>query len=118
MKFMKLLIKGSIRNGRVMSSWKAARTILLYQKGDRNAIENRRLISITNYIYRIFTCLMARAIQSINSKVEIYSDSQKGFIKKTNGCSEHGIILNELLHNANRNREDLVMTTIDFTNAF
>jgi hypothetical protein len=61
---------------------------------------------------------MARAFQKVNSKVHIFSDSQKGFIKKTNGCSEHGILLNELLHNANRNRENLVVTAIDFTNAF
>jgi hypothetical protein len=50
--------------------------------------------------------------------VHIFSDSQKGFIKKTNGCNEHSIILNELLHNANRNRESLIVTAIDFTNVF
>jgi hypothetical protein len=61
---------------------------------------------------------MARAIQNINSKTDIFSDSQKELIRETNGCSEHGIILNELLHNANRNRESLVVTAIDFTNAF
>jgi hypothetical protein len=61
---------------------------------------------------------MVRAIQNINSKVEIFSDSQKSFIKKTNGCSEHRIILNELFHNANRNKESLVVTAIDFINAF
>jgi hypothetical protein len=51
-------------------------------------------------------------------KVYIFSDSQKGFIKKTNGCSQYGILLNELFHNANRNRESLIVTAIDFTNAF
>jgi hypothetical protein len=61
---------------------------------------------------------MARAFQNINSKVHIFSDSQKRFIQNTNGCIEHGIKLNELLHNAHRNREGLVVTAIDFTNAF
>jgi hypothetical protein len=61
---------------------------------------------------------MARAIQNTNSETQIFSDSQKGFIRKTNGCREPGIILNELLHNANRNRESSVVTAIDFTNAF
>jgi hypothetical protein len=117
-KFMKLLVRASIRSGRVMSTWKEAKTILLHKKGDREDIGNWRPISITNCMYRIFTCLMARAFQKINSKVHIYSDSQKGFIRKTNGCSEHGIILNELLHKANRRRENLVVTAIDFTNAF
>jgi hypothetical protein len=35
-----------------------------------------------------------------------------------NRCSEHGIILNELRHNANRNSESLITTVIDFTNVF
>jgi hypothetical protein len=61
---------------------------------------------------------MARATQATNSKAHIYSDNQKGFIKKTNGCREHGIILNERLHDANRNKQSLVATAIDFTNAF
>jgi hypothetical protein len=101
-----------------MNTWKEANTILLHKKEDREEIGNWPPISITNCTYRIFPCLMARAFQSINSKVYIYSDSQKGFIKKTNGCSEHGIILNELLHNVHRNREGLVVTAIDLTKAF
>jgi hypothetical protein len=117
-KFMKLLVRGCMRSGRVISTWKEAKTILLHKKGSRDEIGNWRPISITNCIYRIFTCLMARAFQFVNSKVHIFSDSQKGFIKKSNGCSEHGIILNELLHNANRNKEGLVVMAIDFTNAF
>jgi hypothetical protein len=117
-KFMKNIIRASLRNGRVISTWKEAKTILIHKKGNREEIGNWRPISITNCMYRIFTCLMARTIQRINSKIHIFSDSQKGFIKKTNGCSEHSIILNELLHNANRNRESLIMTAIDFTNAF
>jgi hypothetical protein len=62
--------------------------------------------------------MMSRAFQDVNSRNRIFSDSQKGFIQKTNGCSEHGIMLNELLYNAHRNRDDLIVTAIDFTNAF
>jgi hypothetical protein len=56
---------------------------------------------------------MARAFQAMNAKSK-YSR----FIQKTNGCTEHAIILNELMHDANRNRKNLVMTAIDFSNAF
>jgi hypothetical protein len=62
--------------------------------------------------------LLARAFQDINSRVGIFSDSQKGFIKTTNGCSEHGIVSNEPVHNANRMRDTLVVTAIDLANAF
>jgi hypothetical protein len=116
--FMRLLIGACIRNGRIPDSWKQARTILLHKKGSREEIGNWRPISITNCVYRIFTCVMARSWQALNSKVHIYSDSQKGFIQKANGCSEHAILLNEILHQASRRHEDLIVTAIDFANAF
>jgi hypothetical protein len=53
---------------------------------------------------------MARAFQEMNSRYAILSDAQKGFIKKTNGCSEHGIILNEFLQDARRKCKNLIDT--------
>jgi hypothetical protein len=117
-RFMKNIIQGCITCGRVMESWKRAKTILIYKKGDRTDPQNWRPISITNCLYRVFTCLMARCFQEINTDYQLFSDHQKGFIKKTNGCTEHGIILNELFHDARRNHKGLVITAIDFTNAF
>jgi hypothetical protein len=117
-KFVRTLVRGIIKNGRVMSSWKEARTILIHKKGDRDEIPNWRPFSITNCMYRIFTCLMARAIQDINSRTKIFSETQKGSIQKTNGCSEHGIVLSELLYEAHRNKNNLVVTATHFTNAF
>jgi hypothetical protein len=115
---MKHIVEASIRCGHVMTSWKEARTILLHKKGDREVIRNWRPISITNCAYRIFTCLLARAFQDINARYGVFTDPQKGFIKKRNECSEHGIMLNELFPDARRGHKDLVMTTIDFTNVF
>jgi hypothetical protein len=100
--FMKLLVGADIRNGRILSSWKEARAILLHKKGDREQVRNWRAVSIANCVYRVFTCLMARSWQAINAKARLYSDVQKGFVKATNGCSEHAIILNELFEGANR----------------
>jgi uncharacterized C2H2 Zn-finger protein len=117
-KFLRYIIGAAIRCGKVMGSWKEARTILLFKKGDQTEVANWRPITITNCIYRIFTCLMARAFATINAQYHIYSDNQKGFIRKTNGCSEHSIMLNELYNDAARTRQDLVITTIDFSNAF
>jgi hypothetical protein len=107
-----------MQTGKTLDLWKEARTILLYKKGERDKIQNWRPISITNCIYHIFICLMARAWQAVNSNLHFFADSQNSFIQKTSGCSEHGIIFNELLHIANRNNEALIVTTIDFTRAF
>jgi hypothetical protein len=60
-KFIRILVEACVRNGRVLESWKEARTILLHKKGERDQIQNWRPISITNCVYRIFTCLMARS---------------------------------------------------------
>jgi hypothetical protein len=117
-RFMKNIIQGCTTCGRIMESWKNAKTILIYKKGNRADPQNWRPISITNCLYRVFTCLMARSFQDINKDHQLFSDHQKGFIKRTNGCTEHGIILNELFHDANRNHKGLVITAIDFTNAF
>jgi hypothetical protein len=67
---------------------------------------------------RIYTYLMARAFQQMNLEHGIHVDAQKGFIKKTNGSSEHGILLNEMFQAANREKQDLIVTAIDFSNAF
>jgi hypothetical protein len=115
--FMKHTIKASIRCEQVMTSWKEAQTILLHKKGNREVIGNWRPVSITNCAYWIFTCLLARAFQDINARYGVFTDPEKGFIKKTSGCSEHGIMLNELFLDARRRHKGLGMTTVDFTNA-
>jgi hypothetical protein len=73
--FMKRMIKTSIRCGRVTTSWKEARTILLHKKGDREVIGNWRPISITNRAYRIFVCLLARALKDINARYGLFTDA-------------------------------------------
>jgi hypothetical protein len=61
---------------------------------------------------------MASAFQHMNLQHGIYVDAQKGFIKKTNRCSEHGILLNGLFQDVKRKNKDLIVTVIDFWNAF
>jgi hypothetical protein len=116
--FMRHIIKAIIQSRRVLGSWKEARTVLIYKKGDRNDPRNWRPITMTNFLYRIYTCLMARAFQQMNVQYGIYANVQKGFIKKTKGCSEHAIMLNELFNDAKRKSKELIGTAIDFTNAF
>jgi hypothetical protein len=54
-KFMKNVVRACLRNGRIISTWKEAKTILLHKKGGRDQIENWRPISITNCMYRLLT---------------------------------------------------------------
>jgi hypothetical protein len=61
---------------------------------------------------------MTKAFQEVNSREAIFIDAQKGLIKRTNGCLEHGIILNELFQDPKRNGKSLMVMAVDFTNAF
>jgi hypothetical protein len=47
---LKQIIKVSSRCERVMTTWKEARTILRYKKGDRNVVTNWPPISMANCI--------------------------------------------------------------------
>jgi hypothetical protein len=102
----------------VFDSWKAAQTVLVYKKKEQIDSKNWRAITIANCKYRIYTCLIARTFQQVNSRHGIYTDVQKGFIKKTSEYSEHSIIWNELFQDAKRKRKDLIITAIDITNVF
>jgi hypothetical protein len=51
-------------------------------------------------------------------KISTFLRPSERIYQKKNGCTEHGIILNELIHDARRNNKGLVVTAIDFTNAF
>jgi hypothetical protein len=62
--------------------------------------------------------LMARVFQHINRPHGIYVDIEQRFIKKPNGCSERGILWNELFQDAKRKNKDLIATAVDFSNAF
>jgi hypothetical protein len=58
--------------------------------------------------------MMARAFQQMNMQHGIYVDVKKGFIKKTNGCSEQGMIWNELFQDSKRKNKNLIVGAIDF----
>jgi hypothetical protein len=54
----------------------------------------------------------------MNLQYGISVDRPKSFIKKTNGCREHGRLLNELFQDVKMKNKALIMTAIHFSNAF
>jgi hypothetical protein len=117
-KFMRHIRQATIRCGPRFDPSKEARAVLIYKRGDREGQNNSRQITITHYLYRIYKCRMARVFQEVNSRSAIFIDAEKGLIKKTNGCSEQGIIVNELSQGANRKNKNLKATATDFMNGF
>ena len=116
--YLKELFTRILEHKKVPQDWLEAHTILLHKKGAEDNLSNWRPISITCCTYRIFTALLSRALQTLNQTEQFYSKTQKGFIQKCNGCTEHSILINELMAQANRDKTSLIATTIDCTNAF
>ena len=116
--FLQTLFEAIWTAHKVPTTWKMAKTVLLYKKGDTKELSNWRPISLTNCSYRIFTAVIAEIIQERNHVEDIFSNTQKGFIARCNGCTEHSIMVNELFNDARRRNTNLITLTIDCTNAF
>ena len=103
---------------RIPSSWKTSELKLIYKKGDMNEPKNWRPIAIANSIYRIFSCTIAKIMMKLNRQYQIFSVEQKGFIENREGCFQNAITIQELLADAQRHNKQLLVTTLDFRNAF
>ena len=117
-KFLRLIFKNIIHFKRIPDSWKTADMKLLYKKGEKDNPRNWRPLSIANSIYRIFSCSITNIISKLNFKYNFYSEEQRGFIKNRDGCFDNNITIQELFADAKRNSKDLIITTLDFRNAF
>jgi hypothetical protein len=49
---------------------------------------------------------------------KIFSMAQNGFVAGIQGCMEHAVLTREMIAHDNRNRKNLRMVQIDFSNAF
>lgn len=117
-KFFCLISKVIVKKGRVPHGWKKSIMRLLYKKGDINCPSNWRPISISNSIYRIFSCVWAKSINKAHLNLHIFSNVQRGFIEAVNGCSDNAMIISELFYDAMRNHRNIFVTALDFKNAF
>jgi hypothetical protein len=110
-----------VKYGRVPRTWKRSRTVFLYKKREVSLPENWRPITITSCIYWIFTSMISEFFQQKIHKAgrrKIFLLSQKGFIAGVQGCMEHAVLTREMIAHAKRQKKNLHMVQIDFSNAF
>jgi hypothetical protein len=115
------LFGSCIKDAQVPTTWKRSRTVFLYKKGEVSDPTNWRPITITSYVYRIFTSMISEFIQQHIHKCgrrKIFSASQKGFVMGIQGCMEHAVLTREMIAHAKRHKKNLFMVQIDFSNAF
>jgi hypothetical protein len=119
--FIAKVFKSCVKHGNVPETWKISKTVFLYKKGDMTAACNRRPITITSCLYRLYMAMNATFIQMKMHKqdnIRIFSNSQKGFVAGVPGCVEHAVMTRELIAHAIHHKRDLHMVQIDFRNAF
>ncbi|KAK3908768.1 Retrovirus-related Pol polyprotein from type-1 retrotransposable element R2 [Frankliniella fusca] len=101
---------------RVPTAWKAARTILLYKKGERKDLSNWRPISLSSCIYKVYSGILAARLARWAATSGAISSVQKGFMP-AEGCLEHNFTVQECIDMAKTGTE-LVLTWLDLRNAF
>lgn len=103
---------------RIPESWKHSRTILIHKKGDLDNPSNWRPIALCRTIFKIFTGLLATRLTEWLIRNDLLHNGQKGFLPY-DGVMEHNYILQHRLREARRrNRPDVFLACVDFSDAF
>ena len=106
-----------LKEKKIPRTWKEAKTILLYKKGDRALISNWRPISLSNTIYKIYAAVLADRLGRWAATNGAVSRVQKGFMQ-AEGCMEHNFLLQQCLDDARETGKELTVTWLDLSNAF
>ena len=93
---------------KIPTSWKEAKIILLYKKGDKTDIKNYRPISLLSHVYKIFTRILQTRIKEILD--ENQPREQAGF--------RSAYALNQVIEKANEYNLELCVGYIDYEKAF
>jgi hypothetical protein len=104
------------RLGHIPHPWTKSTTILLHKKGHKADVSNWRPISLSNTIAKIYSSVLAERLANWATRNQRLSESQKGFMP-IDGCAEHNFVLQSIITDARRNRQQCCIAWLDLTNA-
>ena len=108
-----------IEKSQVPSAWQQASIILIHKNGDSNNPSNYRPIALTSTIGKVFNSIMSKRIQSFTRSNNIIDTKvQKGFLDNLSGCTEHSLVLQNIIRHARRTKHALHCIWLDLRNAF
>ncbi|KAK3918528.1 Retrovirus-related Pol polyprotein from type-2 retrotransposable element R2DM, partial [Frankliniella fusca] len=102
---------------RIPASWKKAKTILIYKKGDASDLSNWRPIALSSCLYKLYTSVLADRLSAWGLRTGALSSIQKGFVP-AEGCLEHNFLLQQCLDFARESGAELCVSWLDLKNAF
>ena len=100
------------------STWRRARTIPIFKKGDTSEYGNFRPISLLPTIYKIFTGILSQRLTSVAVTLGWLSPEQKGFLPGVQGIQEHSHLLQTVIEEAKASRRNIFIAWLDLANAF
>jgi len=83
-----LLFQRSFDEGVVPESWKAAKVIPIFKKGDRSDPGNYRPISLTSVVCKVFESIIREGIINHMLSNNLLSNTQHGFLLKRSCMSQ------------------------------
>ena len=112
---LSILFNLSFSTGHIPSEWKLANIVPVHKKGDKNAIENYRPISLTCLIMKIFEkCIRNELLRLCQDKIHF---SQHGFLPSKSCTTQLIPFVNDITLNLNNNyTTDIIY--FDFAKAF
>ncbi|KAK3925231.1 hypothetical protein KUF71_002617 [Frankliniella fusca] len=112
-----IILNRCLREGRIPVSWKGARTVLIYKKGDKKDLSNWRPISLCDCFYKLFTGILAARLGRWAAATGAVSPCQKGFMP-SEGCLEHNFALQQCIDEVKVSSRHLAVAWLDLRNAF
>ena len=104
-----------LKEKKLPQSWKEAKIILLYKKGDKADIKNYRPISLLSHAYKIFTRIIQNRIKHI---LDTNQPREQAGFREGYSTTDHLQALNQLIEKANEYQLKLCIGFIDYEKAF
>ena len=105
------------RTARMPQDWKGGSIRLLFKKGDPSLCKNYRPVVLLRACYKIYTSILTDRLYNIAERHKLLHASQEGF-RRHRSCGRQAQSLFWAYQEARRRRESLVVTFLDFANAF
>ena len=99
----------------IPTTWKEAKIILLYKKGDKADVKNYRPISLLSHLYKIFT----KVIQNrIKDRLDSNQPREQAGFRAGFSTTDHLQAINQLIEKANEYQLQLCLGFVDYQKAF
>ena len=109
------LYTACLQKNQIPATWKQANMILIHKKGDNRNLKNYRPISLLSNIYKLFTKILTRRLQTQldeNQPVE-----QAGF-RSGFSTTDHIHTINQLIEKCAEYQKPLCLAFVDYEKAF